>query len=156
MRRVAWLTLCPLLGALGAAAAASPTVSLSELTHCAQIPAIDQRLACYDTLAASKMAPAATAAGGTGAAPAAAGGFGMSTHVSPVEESVKEITARVVNGSVDRQGTVYVALDNGQSWSYIDRDGPPANGSEVQIRRASLGSYLLTANHHTFRAQRTK
>jgi hypothetical protein len=167
-----------LLSALGMpAVAASPTMSVSELTHCAQITAIDQRLACYDTLAASKMAttvpaPAAakpgTAAAAAGAAAAAspvtvptpppppAGGFGMSTHVAPVEQGVQQVNAHVLNGSVDRQGNVYVALDNGQTWTYVDRDGPPEIGDEVEIRRASLGSYLLTANHHTFRAQRTK
>jgi electron transfer flavoprotein beta subunit len=32
-----------------------------------------------------------------------------------------------------------------------------AHGGEVTIRRASLGSYLITTpTHHTFRAQRTK
>ncbi len=163
-----------LLGATGVAAAA-PTVTVGELTRCAQITAIDQRLACYDTLAASKMAtsvpapaaakPGPAAAAGAGAAatavpvppPAPTGGFGMSTHVAPVEQSVQQVNAHVINGGVDRQGNVYVALDNGQTWSYVDRDGPPENGSEVEIRRASLGSYLLTThNHHTFRAQRTK
>ena len=163
-----------LAGVAVAAAAATPTVSVGELAHCAQITAIDQRLACYDTLAASKMAttvpaPTAgkTAAAAAGASAGAAvtvpvppppptGGFGMSTHVAPVEQSVQQVNAHVINGSVDRQGNVYVALDNGQTWTYVDRDGPPEIGNEVQIRRASLGSYLLTAYHHTFRAQRTK
>ena len=175
MRPVALTALGALLGASSVAAAA-PTVTVGELTRCAQITAIDQRLACYDTLAASKMAtsvpapvaakPGAAAAAGAGAAasavtvpvppPAPTGGFGMSTHVAPVEQSVQQVNAHVINGGVDRQGNVYVALDNGQTWSYVDRDGPPENGSEVEIRRASLGSYLLTTpNHHTFRAQRT-
>ncbi len=167
----------PLLLA-GAAAAAAPaqTVSVSELAHCAAIVAVDQRLACYDSLAVAKMqpqappaatkgaAPAAAAAATTTAgaaaaapAPAAAGNFGMSTHAQPTEQVTQLITAHVVSGSGDRQGNVFVVLDNGQSWTYTDAGGPPQAGGEVTIRRASLGSYLLTTpSHHTFRAQRTQ
>jgi hypothetical protein len=168
-----WLPALALAGT--AAAASSPTVDVSELAHCAAIVAVDQRLACYDALAVSKMppAPAATAAkqaagaAATGsaaavaatpaAAAAAPSGFGMSTHAAPIEQAMQQIVAHVVSGSVDGLGKVFVALDNGQSWTYSDAGGPPAPGSEVTIRRASLGSYLLTTpSHHTYRAQRTK
>ncbi len=159
------------LGLAGAAAAAAPTVSVSELAHCAAIIAVDQRLACYDTLAVAKMpppaapaaavagAPAAGATGSAGAAApvAAAGGFGMSTHVAPTELSTQAITAHVVAASADRQGNNFVSLDNGQTWTYLDAGGPPPTGSEVTIKRAALGSYLITTStHHTYRAQRAK
>jgi hypothetical protein len=153
-----------------ATASPAPTVSVSELAHCAAIVAVDQRLACYDSLAVSKLQPAATpaaakpapaaaAASGTAAAAtaAAAGGFGMSTHTVPTEQATQLVTAHIVSGSGDRQGNVYVVLDNGQSWTYPDAGGPPQPGGEVTIRRASLGSYLLTTpSHHTYRAQRTQ
>jgi hypothetical protein len=168
-----WVTLAA-LGVAGAATAAAPTVSVSELAHCAAIVAVDQRLACYDTLAVAKMpppaAPATTIKAGAPAAaaptavtaaaspaPAAAGGFGMSTHVAPVELSTQAITAHVVAASADRQGNTFVSLDNGQTWTYVDIYGPPVTGSVVTIKRAALGSYLITtSDHHTFRAQRTK
>ncbi len=161
---VAGLLLC------GAAGAAPASVSLTELAHCAAIIPVDQRLACYDSLALAKLPPpkpasAATVAGGAAAAagtvtapvaPDAVGSFGMSTHAPPSEVSTESITARVVSGSVDRQGNVLVKLDNGQTWTYIDQYGPPQTGSEVTIRRASLGSYLLTTpSHRSYRAQRT-
>ena len=59
--------------------------------------------------------------------------------------------------TADRQGNVFAVLDNGQTWTYLDASGPPQPGGEVTIRRASLGSYLLTTpSHHTFRAQRSQ
>ncbi len=168
--------LLAVLASAAAAAAPAPTVSVSELAHCAAIVAVDQRLACYDSLAVAKMQPqavpaakaagpagaaAAAATAGTAAAPApataAAGGFGMSTHAQPTEQVTQLITAHVVSGNGDRQGNVYVVLDNGQTWTYADAGGPPQAGGAVTIRRASLGSYLLTTpSHHTFRAQRTQ
>jgi hypothetical protein len=144
-------------------------VSVSELAHCAAVVAVDQRLACYDALTLSKLqpaaaptaskaaAPAAAAGGAAAGAAAAAGGFGMSTHTVPSEQATQLISAHVVSSSGDRQGNVYVVLDNGQKWTYPDASGPPQAGGEVTIRRAALGSYLLTTpSHHTYRAQRTQ
>jgi hypothetical protein len=168
------------LTASTASAAPSGSVSLSELTHCASIKAADQRLACYDTLVLNKApapapskavaaVPAASASAGSAAAAApgaaaaaapaaAAGSFGMSAHPAPTpEQSVQVITGHVVSATSDRQGNVYVTLDNGQSWTYQDSGGAPAVGAEMTVRRASLGSYLITTPfHHSFRAQRTK
>jgi hypothetical protein len=165
--RRAWLL--PALGGIAVAAAApAPTVSVSELAHCAAIVAVDQRLACYDSLAVAKMPPAAApaaaksvapgaAAAATAAAPAAASGFGMSTHTAPTEQATQLVAAHVVSATADRQGNVFAVLDNGQTWTYLDSTGPPQPGGEVTIRRASLGSYLLTTpSHHTFRAQRSQ
>ena len=167
---MAWLL--PALGAVAAAAAApAATVSVSELAHCAAIVAVDPRLACYDALAVATLqppaAPAATKAAAAThnrcsrrrgrAAPAAAGAFGMSTHAPPTEQATQLISARVVSASADHSGNVFVVLDNGQTWTYLDATGPPQPGGAVTIRRASLGSYLLTApSRHTFRAQRTQ
>jgi hypothetical protein len=165
--RSAWLL--PLVTASALAGAPpAPTVSVSELAHCAAIVAVDQRLACYDSLAVAKLQPAATpaaakasapgaAVASAAAAPAAAGGFGMSTHTAPTEQATQLVAAHVVSASADRQGNVFAVLDNGQTWTYLDASGPPPPGGEVTIRRASLGSYLLTTPaHHTFRAQRAQ
>jgi hypothetical protein len=169
----------PLLfaAAVPALAAAAPTISVSELGKCAAIIAVDQRLACYDSLALAKIPPPTPAAGvkapasatvaagsaasrsesAVAAAVPTAGAFGMATHAAPVEQSVQSITARVVSADADRQGNVFVTLDNGQTWTYLDAGGPPQAGAEMTIRRASLGSYLITTPfHRSFRAQRTK
>ncbi len=161
--RRGWL-LPALAGIAVAAAAPAPTVSVSELAHCAAIVAVDQRLACYDSLAVAKLQPAAPPRPRPRRpprrerrCPAAAGGFGMSTHTAPTEQATQLISAHVVSASADRQGNVFVVLDNGQTWTYLDASGPPQSGGEVTIRRASLGSYLLTTpSHHTYRAQRTQ
>ena len=165
--RSGWLVV-GLAGIAVATAAPAPTVSVSELAHCAAIVAVDQRLACYDSLAIAKMQPAAapaaakTAAPGAAvttaaAAPAAAAGFGMSTHTAPAEQATQLISAHVVSASSDRQGNVFLVLDNGQTWTYLDTTGAPQPGGEVTIRRASLGSYLITTpSHHTFRALRSQ
>ncbi len=165
--RSAWLL--PLLtGSALSGAAPAPTVSVSELAHCAAIVAVDQRLACYDSLAVAKMHPSATpavakasapgaAVASAAAAPAAAGGFGMSTHTVPTEQATQLVAAHVVSATADRQGNVFAVLDNGQTWTYLDASGPPQPGGAVTIRRASLGSYLITTPaHHTFRAQRSQ
>ncbi len=161
MRGYHWIVTA-LAAASPAFPASAPQVSVSELAHCAAIVAVDQRLACYDSLALSKLPPRPAAAGmaateNPASAATAAPGFGIAQHAPPADSSTQRIVAHVVAGSADRQGNVFVTLDNGQAWTYPDQYGPPAVGSEVTIRRASLGSYLLsTSSHHLYRAQRTK
>ena len=62
----------------------------------------------------------------------------------------------VAEVNVDRQGTVTVSLDNGQTWTYHDPEARLKSGDEVTIRHASLGSYLMTTpGRHTYRVRRT-
>ena len=67
------------------------------------------------------------------------------------------LTPVVTGLSVDRQGSVLVSLDNGQSWTVKDADARLNAGDAVTIRRAALGSFLMTTpSRHTYRVQRTK
>jgi hypothetical protein len=60
-------------------------------------------------------------------------------------ERLDEISARVTAMQRDASGKLVLGLDNGQVWLQVDttrlRIG---TGDQVRIRRASLGSYLLT------------
>jgi hypothetical protein len=162
-------------GLLPAAGAAPPTVS-AEMTRCAAITATDERLACYDALICAAIAGAderlacydALAKGkssGTQAASAeaarsesAGASFGTVRRKLPAKPQGPEmIKAVVTEVTVDRLGTVHVALDNGQSWAFGDPDALLSSGDAVTIRRAALGSFLMTTPaRHTYRVQRTK
>lgn len=161
-------------GLLPAAGAAPPTAS-AEMTRCAAITAADERLACYDALICAAIAAAderlacydALAKGKSSGAQAASAearsesadaGFGTVRRKLPAKpqgpEMIKAVVAKV---SVDRLGTVSVSLDNGQSWTFHDPDALLRSGDAVTIRRAALGSFLMTTPaRHTYRVQRTQ
>jgi hypothetical protein len=148
----------------GALVLTPATAALADLkaglARCAAIVASGPRLDCYDALA--ERPPATTAAGTTTppavappvvaptapAAPARAddpAAFGLTNaqlHVAPAgPESIQAVVARV---NVDRQGTVSVRLDNGQTWVLVDPDPRLNAGDVVTIKRAALGSFLMT------------
>jgi len=166
--------------ALPAAGTVPPTVS-AELARCAALTAAEERLACYDALncaavtnaderlacydalaktqsarppAAPAVAPAAAASDGA----IADAGFGAAPHKSPpTPKGPEQIKALVAEVNVDRLGTVTVSLENGQTWTFHDPEPRIKSGDEVTIRRASLGSYLMTIpGRHTYRVQRTR
>jgi hypothetical protein len=125
---------------------------------CAGIVAADQRLACYDALAEPKRSGPRTAPADA-ARPASsdsdAKSFGLSKSQLPATpEGPKLINARVTQVTVDRLGNVRMLLDNGQSWTFNDPDALLKPGDSVTIRRAALGSFLLTAGRRSYRAQR--
>ena len=63
----------------------------------------------------------------------------------------------VAQVSADRSGTVSVALDNGQTWTFKDEDMRLKSGDRVTIRRAAFGSFLMTTPaRQTHRVQRTQ
>jgi hypothetical protein len=161
-------------GLLPAAGAAPPTVS-AEMTRCAAITAADERLACYDALICAAIAAAderlacydALAKGKSSAARAASAdarsesadaSFGaVRRKLPPKPQGPEMITAVVAKVSMDRLGTVSVSLDNGQSWTFHDPDALLSSGDAVTIRRAALGSFLMTTpSRHTYRVQRTQ
>jgi len=157
------------LGAAGAEAA-PPS---AELARCAAIGAADERLACYDALGRSLKPPpvpsaspspaankapaadessaqAATAAGGVNA-------FGLTRHERPAAAGPDLIRAQVAAVTTDRLGRAFVRLDNGQVWSFTAPDVLLRAGEAVTIRRAALGSFLMTTpSHHTYRVQRSE
>lgn len=162
-------------GLLPAAGAAPPTAS-AEMTRCAAITAADERLACYDALICAAIAAAderlacydalakgkssgARAASADARSESADASFGTVRRKLPAKppqgpEMIKAVVAKV---SVDRLGTVSVSLDNGQSWTFHDPDALLRSGDAVTIRRAALGSFLMTTPaRHTYRVQRTQ
>jgi hypothetical protein len=164
--------------ALPAVGGAAPPGSAGDLAHCAAIAAAaerlacydalfcagiatpDERLACYDALAKPK-SPQPQAAPAVAARPERsvddATTFGLVRRAPGSVQGPQQINAVVTGVSVDRQGSVLVALDNGQSWTFNDPDARLNAGDAVTIRRAALGSFLMTTpSRHTYRVQRTK
>jgi hypothetical protein len=147
------------LGAIAgrAAGAAAPVPSANDLAHCAAIVAADARLACYDALA-----PAASA---TPAAPARppdtrtdAKAFGLPKPVPvaapEVPELIHALVTQVTVGRLDG-GSISVLLDNGQTWTVAASEVQLKAGDSVTIKRAALGSYLLTTQaKHSYRVRR--
>jgi hypothetical protein len=155
--------------ALGTASADTPADVLKKgLAHCAAISGPDERLACYDALASQGPASLDRAAQSARppvpppSPPAAAAEsdtpeeFGLSpAQKAPPKTS--SITARVVGFTRNKDGAVVVNLDNGQSWALDEPDPLLASGDSVTIRRATLGSFVLTTpTHRTHRAHRTQ
>jgi hypothetical protein len=148
-----------------------PAVDPAEFARCARIDAADERLACYDALGRPVKTlplPAAPASAAADKAPtpeksspqAAAGGvhaFGLTRHEAPPPAPPDVVRAQVAVVRTDRLGKVHVRLDNGQVWSFTAADALLRAGEAVTIRRASLGSFLMTTpSHHTYRVQRTE
>jgi hypothetical protein len=158
---------------LQGAAAAPPA---AELARCAAISDTSERLACYDSLECATKSAAAerlacydalakTRAAQPQSAPAAAAhpepagddpaSFGLTRHEANPAPRQQKIKARVASVTEDRHGNVTVALDNGQTWAVHELDPRLRSGDEVTIRRAALGSYLMTtAARHSYRVQR--
>ena len=95
---------------------------------------------------------AATAAGETTPPPSPADLFGRDAGESEGIvlraaglEQVEELRARVIAVRLDAYGKPIVTLDNGQVWFQVDSPVLKLNaGDEVRIRRAAMGSYLLS------------
>lgn len=167
--------------------AASATAAGAEtLASCARIDAADARLACYDALAhrpadatgkpsvaaADKPSVAAAPATAT-AAPAPAtttpvsaaaiaaqdpNNFGLSLaqqHVGSAGPT--SIKARIAAINPGPNGLTYLVLDSGQTWTVGENDGWLSTGDAVTIKRAALGSFLLTApSNHSYHVRRVQ
>jgi hypothetical protein len=165
------------LTTLAVARAAAPAASAAELARCAAITAADERLACYDALVCAGIAAAderlacydalakpktrPQAAPADAARPEGGGNdvknFGVVRRRLAPPEGPELIKALVTKVSVDRLGNVDMSLDNGQSWTFHDPDVLLRSGDAVTIRRAALGSFLMTTpRRHTYRVQRTQ
>ena len=155
------------------AGAAAAAVDPAEFARCSRIDAADERLACYDALGRSLKpppVPSASPSPATDKAPAAdessaqattaAGGvnaFGLTRHERPAAAGPDLIRAQVAAVTTDRLGKALVRLDNGQVWSFTAPEVLLRAGEVVTIRRAALGSFLMTTpSHHTYRVQRSE
>jgi len=167
-----------------AADPAPPAVSQSALQACAALTTEAARLACYDQLAgrapvAAAPAPAAApAAKGRPAAPGAAApaapaatgaavpppspvpaspeAFGLYSAEHPKALApARSESLKVLDMSHSRNGYLLLQLEGGQLWELHDGDPLLANGDTVTVRRAAMGSFLVTTpSGRSLRAKR--
>jgi len=130
--------------------------SAVNLARCAAIPGDADRLACYDQLARNHPGTAATSAAPPvqPVQPETPGqSFGRPPLASkPPEQS--RIQAKVVDMTTDSRGTI-VKLDNDQTWTIDDGPAMVRAGDAIVIKRAALGSYLMsTPTNRVYRVRR--
>lgn len=164
---------------LGAAALAfaqlAPAATLEEaIGRCRDIEAPTARLACYDAAsgrpttpargaangvpAASAPGPAALPPAATTAAPApATSDFGLPPAQAKPPAVAESLQATISALSADRIGHAVITLDNGQVWYVAEADSHLSVGDKVTIKRAALGSFMLTtADRHGYKVRRTR
>jgi hypothetical protein len=127
---------------------------------CAALSGADERLACYDALA-KKAKPAAPAPAALPRDERAEQANAFAAPPKPKEapkpRGPDHLTAVVTEIKLDHSGNVFVTLDNGQLWTFRDSEALLRHGETVTIRRAALGSFLMTtSDRHTYRVQRTQ
>ena len=115
----------------------------SDPKACVAVEDAAARLACYD--AAFERAPVSS--------PSAEGEFGRNERLrrekegaAPKDAGPEQISATIAAATRNPQGYYTLELDNGQRW-YLTESVPPQSfneGDAVTIRRAALGSFLLT------------
>ncbi len=161
-----------LLGVSLAASSAAP--GPGDLARCATIAAPDQRLACYDLLAGrppdrtapALSAPPPAAAAAPATAPAAPApddprNFGLNAaqlHPTPpaATSAVQAHITQIIQ-SATGFGRPILVLDNGQTWIFTEApdDSRLGSGDPVSIKRAALGSFMLTTpSHHSYHVHR--
>lgn len=69
---------------------------------------------------------------------------------------LKSVTARITSMAPAGMGRSRIVLDNDQTWDVLDDDGAISSGLEVTIRKATLGSFLMSAAHHKYRVHRVR
>lgn len=131
---------------------------LLQLLQCRDVPEATARLECYDRVSAS--IDAAERSGDivvvdraqVSAARRQLFGFEVPNFTlldrGSVPERIEAVTASLVRASQGGDGRWVFVLDDGSTWRQADSDPvrlSARSGLEVRVRRASLGSYLLTA-----------
>jgi|SRR6185312_4175309 hypothetical protein len=166
---------------LGVALPAISQSSSNDLNTCAAIQTQAERLACYDKVAgrgatpppaaatpqpapplaapassdAKKHTPAAPAAA-SAPAPGTPEAFGLykAEHPAAPKSPVETVTGKVVDLKYDAYGRETISLEGGAVWQLAGSDAILAKGDEVTIKRAVMGSYLMTTS--TGRQHRVK
>jgi hypothetical protein len=159
---------------LGGAALAAPpkpegrAAALQKLADCRKLSDNAARLACYDAAAAE--IDTAEAKGDIvvvdreQARQVRRQAFGFSLpSISIFErgekaEEIDTLTGKVAAAHMNGAGKWVIRLEEGGAWTQIDTTKvglDPRPGNPVKIRRASMGSYLLTVGgNRAFRAHR--
>ncbi|HEX7374926.1 MAG TPA: hypothetical protein VF277_08120 [Steroidobacteraceae bacterium] len=154
---------------------ACAVAAAGDAASCTTIAEDAARLSCYDAAfgmpratsrprqaSASEAASPATATAAATSTTAGAENFGLSQErVAASQGEATTITAKVVSvASIAEPGRWSVTLDNGQVWEQRETTNSslrPRPGATVTIRKASLGSYLLSMpNRGTSRVRRVK
>jgi hypothetical protein len=146
----------------------------SGLTRCAAIVEAGARLACYDALAGRATrdnspapvpaavpvpVPAPERASAAPPDPAVATGyFGLSAvQRHTADQGPMAIEARITRVIVDQSRRDYLVLDNGQTWAITQGEMLLDAGETVTIRRAALGSFMLTsASKRSYHVRRVR
>ena len=173
-----------LSGAAALAALSSPAnaqiaddVVLNIMRECARIDDPSSRLACYDNnIRAAGANPRATVPGetvvsGSGAVlggPATTGrtGFGAEDvrgpeRFQPRPGELEELTTTVAEIRQVGAGRYVITLEDGAVWRFTDSVpntySVPRRGSEIEINRAALGSFLMRfRNQQSVRVERVQ
>ncbi len=139
-------------------AAATPAANLAQqVLACHGVSADQQRLQCFDRLAAALAASppaAAPARSPTVTLPDPRQTFGLSSATilaqefkrHPKQRSIASITAQIVRLQQAADGRMVYQLSNGQVWEELLDDGyapPVAVGDRVEISRGWLDSYWM-------------
>jgi hypothetical protein len=86
--------------------------------------------------------------------------FGLSgaQQYTPAQKAavIQSIQAHVAQVAADQLRTTYVVLDNGQTWKSTDGDMNLNQGEAVTIKRAALGSFLLTSANNSYHVRRIR
>jgi hypothetical protein len=153
--------------ALVAPAAPGRAVTVQKLAECRKVADNTARLACYDAVAAE--IDQAEAKGDivvvdreqARGVRRQAFGFHMPAITlferGEKPEEVNTVTGAVAAARVNGAGKWVVRLEDGAVWSQIDSNEvpfPPKPGMPVKIRKASMGSYMMTVGKVSFRAHR--
>ena len=136
----------------------TPKSSLAALLDCTQITDSAERLACFDSqstvvksqLSTGELVPVYKAE----IAEARRGLFGidrirMPGFMANEVEDISEIETTIVTATRQQSGWRFTLAD-GSQWDQIDTANPyfrNTEGTPVRIRRATLGSYLLTVGN---------
>lgn len=148
-------------------AATNAAAPAAEIARCLEIAAADARLACYDRAAGRKSSGVDTTLSlGTAPVPAVPvgvpaepPGFGLPKPrpQAVAAEAPQSLQALVERVEEDRLGQARVLLDNGQVWSISGGDFRLSKGDKVTLKRAALGSYLMTTTSRlSYRARRVR
>ena len=164
-----------LAGAMTAVAGAQPKAEgraaiVQKLVDCRKIADGAARLACYDEAATAL--DQAEAKGDIvvvdrdQARKVRRQAFGFSLpsislfEKGETQEELENITGVVQTARQNGMGQWIIKLEDGAVWAQIDANEvfkTPKQGMAVKIRKASLGSYLMTVdNQRAFRARRTE
>jgi hypothetical protein len=135
--------------------AQAQAVSAKELARCATITADSDRLACYDGLARSTPTEARAPAVPPPEHPDQS--FGMMKPPADKPPDASRMEAKILDVATDSHGSVTVHLGNGQTWTLDDGPVLLRAGDTIVIKRAALGSFLMTTpTNRVYRVRRLR